>query len=468
VVDPSDPTRASAVDLARALRRGRTTSREVVDAHIARIVKVNPALNALVAARFEAARAEAQAADEALARGAPGELLGVPCTIKEFIATEGMPHSAGLASRRDLRADRDAPVVARLRAEGAIVLGVTNGPEGGLWSETTNPVYGRTNNPWRRDRTPGGSSGGEAALIAAGASPLGLGSDIGGSVRIPAAFCGIVAHKPTGGLIPTDGHHPPHPSHYLCVGPMARRVADLHLALRILAGPKASTIDDLSCLPPEALVAFVPEQAIRRASGPVRAALLTAIEALRTSGAEVHTFSLPDLDRAFWIWGAALTASDGPSYAEILFDGADRSVWPELAKSAVGASRHSAPPLVVAAAEAMMAALRLVDNDHLLARRDRLAEELRGMLDARTVLLLPTMPRAAPRHGGMFLRFADSGWCGLWNVLGLPATTVPAGFTRGGLPIGLQVVAGRGLDHVALAGAQAVESTTGGWVRANP
>lgn len=460
-----NPLTTSATALARALREGRLRSVDLIEAHIERIERVNPKLNAVVATRFDQARAEAQAADSALAQGEPGALLGVPITVKEFIAVQGMPHSAGLQSRHAIRAERDAPAVARLRGAGAIVLGVTNGPEGGLWSETTNPVYGRTNNPWDLSRTPGGSSGGEAAIIAAGGSPLGLGSDIGGSVRIPAAFCGIPAHKPTGGILSTQGHHPPHPSSYLCIGPMARRVEDLITAMHLLLPDDG--LADPYLLPPESLTVLLPDQALRRPSGAVTRAVERAASTLRNLGAEVRACSMPDLDRAFWIWAAALTESDGPSYADVLFDGQARSIWPELARAVVGASDHSAPPLLVAATETLTGALRIMDRQRLLKRQLELRAELAERLDSTTVLLLPTMPRPAPRHGGMFLNFADSGWCGLFNVLDLPATTVPFG-RAGRLPIGIQLVAASELDHVTLAAAYALEQAAGGWEQAEP
>lgn len=426
---------------------------------------MNRKINALVVDRFERARLEAQVADARLQQGETAPLLGVPITIKEFIAVRGMPHTAGLPARADIVAQADAPLVTRLREAGAIVMGVTNGPEGGLWSETTNPIYGRTNNPWDLGRTPGGSSGGEAALIAAGGSPLGLGSDIGGSVRIPAAFCGIPAHKPTGGLLPNEGHYPPHPSSYLCIGPMARRVEDLITAMHVLA--PEGRFDDPSLLPPEGLVVLLPEQALRRPSKPVAAAVDRAASIFRQLGAEVRTCSMPDLDRAFWIWAAALTDAEGPSYADVLFDGSAASLWPELARAMVGASSHSTPPLLVAATEALTGALRLMDREKLLKRHKALRGELRDKLDPSTLLLLPTMPRQAPRHGGMFLQFADSGWCGLFNVLDLPSTTVPMGQSAG-LPLGVQLVAAQGLDHICLGAARALERATGGWSVAAP
>ena len=177
-------------------------------------------------------------------------LLGVPCTIKEFLKTSGMPHTGGLAWMADGVADTDATVTARIKAAGAIILGVTNIPEGGLWMETYNSIYGRTRNPWDLRRTSGGSSGGEAALISTGASPFGIGSDVGGSIRIPAAFCGTVGHKPSGGLVPNTGHFPADvpdgAGGYLCTGPMTRTVDDAWLVLKVLAGPDGQ---DPACRP---------------------------------------------------------------------------------------------------------------------------------------------------------------------------------------------------------------------------
>ncbi len=241
---PTDTMSLSAVALAKLIREGDLTSRQVVEAHIQRIEAVNPALNAVVADRFEAAREAATAADTRRAQSKNPEalppLLGVPCTVKEFIAVKGMPQTGGLWVRRERRAQHDAVVVQRIKAAGAIVLGVTNAPEGGLSPETFNLVHGRTKNPWNLDRTCGGSSGGEGAIIAAGGSPFGLGSDVGGSVRLPSAFCGIAGHKPTGRMVPNTGHWPRGSGMldaYLAIGPMARHVSDLMPLLRIMAGP---------------------------------------------------------------------------------------------------------------------------------------------------------------------------------------------------------------------------------------
>lgn len=191
MISPLLLTTSSATDLATAIRDGRLMASEVVEAHIARISAVNPKINALVVERFAQARAEAAAADAAPSEGR-GPLHGVPVTIKAAFDVAGLPSTCGLLSRADHVPTRDAALVALLRAAGAIVLGLTNTP-GNCWSqETENPLYGRTNNPWDVTRTAGGSTGGEAALIAAGGSPLGLGSDIAGSIRLPAAFSALL------------------------------------------------------------------------------------------------------------------------------------------------------------------------------------------------------------------------------------------------------------------------------------
>ncbi|HEY7976271.1 MAG TPA: amidase, partial [Ktedonobacterales bacterium] len=196
-------TDLSAVALAASIARGDLSAIEAVEASIARIEAVNPRLNAVVVKRYDEARAEARAADERQARGEPlGPLHGVPITVKECFDVTGTPATYGLPSRAHTLATEDDLYVARLRAAGAIIVGKTNLSQLLLYIESDNPLYGRTNNPWDLTRTPGGSSGGQAAIIAAGGSPLGLATDIGGSIRMPAAFCGVVGMKPTAGRTP--------------------------------------------------------------------------------------------------------------------------------------------------------------------------------------------------------------------------------------------------------------------------
>src|ERR1700704_732163 len=236
-----DITSASAGELADAIRSKNLSSRMIVEAHLERIAKVNPKLNAVVQLTAEAARKEADEADAALARGEiKGPLHGVPITIKDTLETAGVICTGGTKGRANFVPKADATAVARLRAAGGIILGKTNVPELAGAAETDNLVYGRTNNPYDLARTPGGSSGGEAAIIAAGGSPLGLGTDAGGSIRVPAHFSGLAGLKPTHGRVPRTGAFPP-PAGLIAdfwqVGPLARRVEDLIATLPILAGP---------------------------------------------------------------------------------------------------------------------------------------------------------------------------------------------------------------------------------------
>jgi len=248
---PHDPAvdldAAPAHVLAAALAERRLTAREACERAIARIESRDKALNAVVVRDFERARAQADAADAALARGERKPLLGVPMTVKESYDVAGLPTTWGLPPFRDFVPQADAVAVARLKAAGAVILGKTNVPPALADWQSTNPIYGRTVNPHDASRSPGGSSGGAAAALASGMVPLELGSDIGGSIRVPAAFCGVFGHKPTYGLVPARGHGFPgtdgaEVALAVC-GPLARTAADLELALGIVAGPDVDRAD---------------------------------------------------------------------------------------------------------------------------------------------------------------------------------------------------------------------------------
>jgi amidase len=233
----------SARTLAEAIRRREISSRELLDHYLARVERLNPPLNAVVTVDVEGARRAADAADKALARGgASGPLHGVPMTIKDTYETAGMRTTCGFEPWSDHHPEGDAEPVRRLREAGAVVFGKTNTPTlAGDW-QTHNPIFGVTNNPWSREHTTGGSSGGAAAAVAAGLTALELGSDIGGSIRVPSSWCGVCGHKPTWGVVPQHGHLPPPPGTLAetdlgVMGPIARTVDDLELALDIVAGP---------------------------------------------------------------------------------------------------------------------------------------------------------------------------------------------------------------------------------------
>ncbi|HYA99106.1 MAG TPA: amidase family protein, partial [Ktedonobacteraceae bacterium] len=238
---PIDPF-SSATTMLEALNKRQLSAVELFDLHLQRIERYNPALNAIVTFDFEHALQTAIAADQARSQGNHGALLGLPITIKDTIDVAGLPGTAGAKRHQDRRPEHDAPLVARVRDAGAVIMGKTNVPPYTRDWQADNPVFGRTNNPWDLSRTPGGSTGGGAAALAAGLTPLEFGSDNGGSIRIPAAFCGVFGHKPSDTAVPHNGQFPGSPlpnaaTVLFALGPLARDARDLELALDLIAGP---------------------------------------------------------------------------------------------------------------------------------------------------------------------------------------------------------------------------------------
>jgi fatty acid amide hydrolase 2 len=466
----------SGIELARRIREGDVSSCDVVETHIEEIERVNPRINAVVRDRFEQARLEARHADQRIrtrdAAGLP-PLLGVPCTIKESIALRGMPNSSGVVSRAKLIASKDATVVARLRAAGAIPLGVTNLSELAVWAATFNRVYGRTNNAYDPGRTAGGSSGGEGAIIGAGASPFGIGTDLGGSIRAPAFCNGVFGHKPSGGLVPGTGQYPQFRGQMLrfnTTGPLARRAEDLMPLLRIIAGPDGR---DEGCLPYElgdpsrvdlsALRVLVIEDDGRRprVERELHHAQQRAAYALARRGASVEVLSVPDLKHSILIWGALFEACGGTSLDEALGGGARTRLGREIARWLLRRSSHSYPPLFMVLVERLARWLPLW-CERYAERGTRLFAQLDDLLGEDGVILYPSGRGVAPGHGPAApLNFR---FFGVFNALELPVTQVPLGLSAEGLPLGVQVVAGRGRDHLTIAAALELERALGGWV----
>ncbi len=472
-------TERSAVELAAAIRAGELRSRDVVDAHIEAVQRGNARVNAVVATRFETARAEADAADARVAAAAdPGELpplLGVPCTMKESIAVAGMPNSAGLHHRRGYRPGSDSTAAQRVFEAGAICIGVTNVSELTLWIESTNRVYGRTNNAYAPRRTAGGSSGGEGAAVGSGFAPFGIGTDFGGSIRIPAFFNGVFGHKSSGRLVPHTGSFPaPRDeigARLLGIGPIARRAEDLWPVVRALAGPDGidPTVERFELGDPAEVeldgltVSISDEATIWPVSLELRNARVRAARALAARGARVRRVRLRGLRRAIEPYLEVVRQSG--SLAELLDQEGYR--FPPLRRLVVdGARRRSVHT----------SALVISNLVEKLATRvpesvERRAAEATRALEAEVeeaigdgVLLHPPFARVAPHHGATVGRPWILGPLAPFNLLGLPATAVPLGLGRGGLPLGVQVAAGRGRDHVSIAVAIALERAFGGWV----
>jgi amidase len=418
---------ASAGKLAADIRTRRLSSLEVVEAHLRRIAEVNPHINAIVQVTAAAARAEARDADAKLARGQViGPLHGVPFTAKEILEVAGVISAAGLPERVAFRPERDAVVVARMRAAGAILLGKTNCPPGGAGGETNNDVYGRTRNPYDLDRTVGGSSGGEAAAIAACLSPIGIGSDSGGSIRVPAHFCGVASLKPTSGRVPATGalNLPGGLSDYRSqIGPMARCVDDLALAFPILAGEDGHDSAVISM--------------------PIRKAASVRLRDLRVA----------------WYADDGLT-SPTPDIAAAVRAAAD-------ALSGEGAQLDEARPACLAECWPItrrywrMAAHNDVDALQLLSDWDAFRSAMLDFVARFDAILCPADYRCAtpaeektPFRFNYTLPFSLCGW---------PCVVVRAGTSADGMPIGVQVVARSFREDVALAVARQVEKALGGW-----
>ena len=454
---------APATAQVRLMQSGVVKPSEILEGYIARVHQNDAYLNAVVDRDYEGARRRADELDHLpISERQNLPLYGLSASIKEFIATRGLSWTAGMSWRREMKAQRDATVVSKLREAGAIPFIASNGPEGGLWLESANPLYGTTRNPWSRHRTPGGSSGGEGALVSAACASFGIGSDVGGSIRIPAAFCGIFGHKPSSGLLSTDGHFPApvgELSKYLCVGPMTRSAEDLSLLMGTLVPGLKLTTQDARL--PKAFYVVTSNSKVK-AEASLIAGLEDAAHALESAGLERRTFPSELFDNAVEIWFAMMSLSGSPEYARLL---GQRPISPfrELIKFPLGRSAHSLPALLVAFAEGFSD----LAGDRVVNFR-RMGEELKITLDELlgedAVLLHPPYSRPAPlRHSPWFTPF-PFGFTAIFNVTEHPVSQVPVGLHRG-LPIGVQVVAPHGHDGLALACSEIIERATGGWLR---
>src|SRR5271155_174333 len=392
----SELTFLSAVTMAEQIRKQELSPVELVEAHLARIQSLNPQLNAFAQVDAEGARRQARAAEEVVTRHERlGALHGVPISIKSSIEVKGIRCEAGSKLRAGFVAAQDAPLVTRLRHAGAIILGTTNAPELLMAWETDNLLYGRTNNPWDLSRTPGGSSGGEAAAIAAGCSAGGVGSDGGGSIRVPAHFSGICGLKPTPGRIPATGHHPPSSGPFSMigvVGPMARTAGDLKLLFEVMQGPD----DGDTCAAPVPLrwprdeearklrVGYFEDDGRTPVTPEIRAAVRTAAEALRHVGFRVEPFRPAGLEEARELWTKFFVVSGG-MLIRPMFHGREHDLSPILKQF-----------LEMSAAEPPLTSETLLDA---WIRRDTLRVEFLAEMRKYPILLCPVAAIPAFRHG---------------------------------------------------------------------
>ncbi len=458
-----DIVAASASALAAAIRAKQVSARDVVAAYLARIERVNPTLNAIVQLTADVARREAEQCDAELARGAiRGPLHGVPFTVKDTLETAGVVCTGGTTGRAAHVPSADATVVARMRAAGAVLLGKTNTPEIAAAFETDNLVYGRTNNPYDLTRTPGGSTGGESAIIAAGGSPLGLGTDLGGSIRVPAHFCGLAAIKPTSGRIPRAGQFPPPLGaraaiSHICL--IARAVDDLALALPLVAGPdfRDHAIVAMPVGRPEAIeptglkAAFFTDDGVTSPTRETQAAVRAAVDALAARGVAVEEKRPPGIETTFAIYRDIFRA-DGGAGARAMLDGlGTKALSPMLQRSlaSLGGPALASPAETVAA----------------FTRWDLYRNAMLRFMEGYDVLVSPIAPWPALPHGGSFDadKLPGFAYAMMHNLTGYPSAAVRAGTSPEGLPIGIQIAARPWREDVALALARHVEAALGGW-----
>ncbi|XP_043595992.1 fatty-acid amide hydrolase 2-B-like isoform X3 [Bombus pyrosoma] len=471
----------SATTLARKIRNGELSSQTVVEAYIERIKEVNPFINAVIEDRFEAALEESKICDaklksddlamtaEQLEKNKP--FYGVPISIKESFAVKGMSYTCGCVSKKGMKATEDAYVVQAFKNAGAIPLLVSNVPEYCVTLHTYNVLFGHTMNPYDTRKTSGGSSGGEAALISSGASVLGIGSDLIGSLRIPSFFTGIFTHKPTAGTIPLDGHFflPDDPivKQMLTTGPMARYVEDLYLSMKMLAASPKCRLPALFDEPVDIKnLKFYYFDSIsgilgtRSTTSEIKETIHKAKQYLITKGASVEEFPQEWLQDISYM----MLSTFGTLNIDPILEPDSSGSGVEFTKTILGLSQYT-----------LMRTLMqmLIDNKGFLSpssiayyesAKAELTLKLNTMLKDNGVLICPTWCRTASFPQIMLWEVHCSIYTAIANMTSIPATQIPMGFSKDGTPLGFQVMSASYQDHLCLAVAREFEKDYCGWV----
>ena len=459
----TDLTFRSATSLAAAIRDKELSCRELIDAHLEQIERANPPLNAVVRVLAETARQQAREADEALERGESlGPFHGVPMTVKDAWEVAGVPSTGGTLGRAGYIPRSDATVIARMRAAGAIPIGMTNLAELSMAFESDNLVHGRTNNPYNLARTPGGSGGGGAAAIAAGMSPIEIGADLGGSIRLPCHFSGIAGIRPTTGRAPLTGYFPPPLgwiTHFTACGPMARTIEDVAVALPVISGPDwiDAGVHDMPLRDWHAAsmkglrVAVHTNNGIMPASADVAATVMRAAKALADAGAIIEEAVPTGIEQCIDIFLGIATADAGEGLRTLLrMAGTERT-------------------------HALMDAMLAMASEHktagflhgLFAQVDMYRSAMLSFMQAHDLILCPVNALPAVEHGTSFNQDVQPAFSYTiaFNLTGWPGAVVRCGTSVEGLPIGVQAVARSWREDIALAVAQHLETALGGFRR---
>ncbi|MFZ5569601.1 MAG: amidase [Thermodesulfobacteriota bacterium] len=469
----------------RAIRNRAITSRELLDLYLERVTRLNPGINAVVAMDADGARRQADEADAALSKGQiRGPLHGLPMTVKDSFEVVGMPCTSGAPELRHHQPAENADAVQSLIDAGAVVFGKTNMPLYGADIQTYNSVYGRTNNPWRTDRTPGGSSGGAAAALAAGLCGLEIGSDIGGSIRTPAHFCGIFGHKPSYGIVPDRGHIPPPPGiftgkHSLSVdilasGPLARSAEDLAVAMDILAGPERAERKAWRIRLPaprkknlkKYRIGLWLDDPVCPVDAGVGDVIQNAVDALSKTGAQIRDIK-PQVDfhTSHQIFLSLLAAVMGSGVPQAMFN-----KWLETSEKLDADDRSYLASHIRGATQLHLSWIR---NDVI---RQILRQKWADFFEICDVLLCPPAPVAAFPHDHQYLYertvkvngslrpYLDlMAWAGLAGVSYLPATVAPVGMNPEGLPVGIQIIGPYLEDRTTIHVAGLISEVMGGF-----
>ncbi|XP_032518667.2 fatty-acid amide hydrolase 2-B [Danaus plexippus] len=475
-----DILKQPAVEVARRIRNKEISSVEVLKACMQRISDTNSLVNCFVENRYDLALQEAKEADKLVQSGSKTiqqlekekPFLGVPFTTKDCIAVKGLHHTAGVDLRRDKIAETDADVIRILRENGAIIIGLTNVPELCMWWETHNHIYGRTSNPYDTTRIVGGSSGGEGCIQALGGSCFGIGSDIGGSIRMPAYFNGIFGHKPSRLIVSNVGQYPEEPTDlhksFLCIGPMTRFAADLKPILKIISGENCAKLNLDKPINLKNLKIFYQINNGAPLTDKVDKDIVTALEKVVEFFNKKHNIVAEEkkiewLQRSIPIWMETMKGKC-PFGKYIIEDYSIFAVFKEIFKNIVGLSGNTLIALFTSLVDRDVLNPECKRYQYYLKVRQELEDIFKNMLGEDGIFLYPTHPTPAPYHNQPLVKPMNFIYTAIINSLGLPATTVPLGLSRDGLPIGIQVIANHNNDRLCLAVAEELEKAFGGWI----
>lgn len=473
----------TAVELAKKIRQREISSESIVEAYIDRIKEVNPIVNAVVEHRFEAALRDARICDKKLEAGEVNAitleveqpLYGIPFTVKESCSLKGLSHTGCTLVRQGTTALSDSFVVETLKNAGGIPLCVTNTPELCLGFETSNHLFGRTCNPYDARHSAGGSSGGECALLGAGASLIGIGSDIGGSIRLPALFNGVFGHKPTPGVISIKGHYPYSEGtafqKYLVVGPLTRYWEDLDLTMKIMSAKSPINLRLGEPVDVKKLKVFYMHDSVESfgvipAHEDIKRVIRKASKYLEGCGSEVIEVAMEEMKESLEVALSLFFAME--DVPQILINPDDpkheRNVLTEAFKALLGLSQYTKMAIFVKFLKDANAFISQSKLPHFRRQGEVLREKFIKMLGTDGVFLYPTFTKPAPLHNQMALQITAIVYCLIFNVLGFPSTQVPMGLNNNGLPVGFQIVAAPNQDRLCLAVAKELANGFGGWI----